>query len=248
MRSSSGVSFEYNKKQYDKALRDFQTAIDMGSRTAVIYIGRGMILLNKHDPKNAYLELKHAQELDPRHPDVYAAFASMFLMQGKSDKALKVLDQAVEIDPLCADLHGNRAIVFLALGKYDKAIDDLDDVVKVAPNSVRALRERAWILATCPDASVRNGEQAVNSATRACELTDWKDSLALSTLAAAHAESRHFDEAVKWQQKAIELLPEKSPDKHEYRRVLDRYKVNKPYYRLSLLEEMGLPTPRPKAK
>ena len=79
---------------------------------------------------------------------------------------MKVLDQAVEIDPLCADSHGNRAVVFLSLGRYDKAIDDLDEVVKVAPNSARALRERAWILATCPDAKVRNGEQAVSSATQ----------------------------------------------------------------------------------
>ena len=46
--------FEYNKKEYDKAQRDFQTAIDLGSRTAVIYIARGMIFLNKHDTKNAY--------------------------------------------------------------------------------------------------------------------------------------------------------------------------------------------------
>jgi tetratricopeptide (TPR) repeat protein len=240
--------FEYNKKEYDKAQRDFQTAIDMGSRTAVIYIARGMIFLHKHDTKNAHAELKHAQDLDPRHPDVYAAFASMFLTQGKLDMAKKVLDQAVEFDPLCADSHGNRAVVLSSLGQYDKAIDDLDEVVKVAPNSVRALRERAWILATCPDAKVRNGEQAVGSATRACELTDWKDPHCLCALAAAHSESGQFEEAVKSQQKAIDLLDDKSPEQHEYHKVLDRYKVNKPYYRLSLLEEIGVPIHRPPAK
>jgi tetratricopeptide (TPR) repeat protein len=240
--------FEYNKKEYDKAQRDFQSAIELGSRTAVIYIARGMIFLNKHDPSKAYSEFKLALEIDARHPDVYAAIASMYLMQGKTDKAKKVLDQAVEIDPLCADSHGNRAVVLLSMGQYDEAIDDLDDVVKVAPNSIRALRERAWILATCPDAKVRNGELAVSSATRACELTDWKDAQSLSTLAAAHSESGHFEEAVKWQQKAIELLADKSPDKHEYRKVLDRYTANKPYHRLSLLEEMGVPIPRPAAR
>ena len=240
--------FEYNKKEYDKAERDFQTAIELGSRTAVIYIARGMIFLNKHETNKAYSEFNQAQEIDPRHPDAYAAFASLFLMRGKTDKAMKVLDQAVEIDPLCADSHGNRAVVLLSLGRYDKAIDDLDEVVKVAPNSVRALRERAWILATCPDAKVRNGEQAVSSATRACELTDWKDPHCLSTLAAAHAESGQFEEAVERQQKAIELLTDKSPDKREYRKVLDRYKANKPYHWMGLLEEMGVPIPRPAAK
>ena len=195
--------------------------------------------MSKHDPNKAFAELKRAQEIDPRHPDVYAAIASMFLMQGKTDKALKVLDQAVEIDPQCADSHGNRAVVFLALGKYDKALDDLDEVLRVAPNSARAQRERAWILATCPDAKIRDGEQAVASATKACELTDWNEPHSLATLAAACSEAADFEGAVKWQQKALDLLPDKSPDKREYRGLLDRYKAKKPYHRLRLLRRAG---------
>ena len=240
--------FEYSKKEYDKALRDFQSAIDMGSQTAVIYIARGMILLNKRDPKKALVELKRAQEIDPRHPDVYAAIASMFMMQGKTDKALKVLDQAVEIDPQCADSHGNRAVIFLALGKYDRALDDLEDLLRLAPNSARAQRERAWILATCPDAKVRNGELAMASASKACEWTAWKEPKSLATLAAACSEAGDFDGALKWQQKAVDLLPDKNPDKREYRGLLDRYKAKKPYHRLGLLEEMGIPVPHPAPK
>lgn len=240
--------FQYSKKEYDKALADFQKAIDLGSRAAVIYIARGMILLHKHDPNRAFAELKRAQELDPRHPDVYAAMASTFMMQGKTDKALKVLDQAVAIDPKCADSHGNRAVVYLAMGKYDKALDDLDEVLRVAPNSARALRERAWILATCPNAKIREADQAVLSANKACELTGWNEPLSLAILAAACSEAADFEGAVKWQQKAVELLPDKSPDKREYRGLLERYRGRKPYHRLALLEEMGIATPRAGAK
>jgi tetratricopeptide (TPR) repeat protein len=240
--------FEFSKKEYDKALRDFQSAIELGSQSAVIYIARGMILLNKHDPNKAFVELKRAREIDPRHPDIYAAIASAFMLQGKTEKALEVLDEAVEIDPKCADSRGNRAVIFLALGKYDQALDDLDEVVRVAPSSARAQRERAWILATCPDAKVRNGELAVASASKACELTEWKEPKSLATLAAACSESGDFDGALKWQQKAIDLLPEKNPDKREYRGLLDRYKSKKPYHRLGLLEEIGIPIPHPAPK
>ena len=239
--------FEYSRKEYDKALRDLQAAIDMGSQTAVIYIVRGMIFMNKHDPTRALAELKRAQEIDPRHPDVYAAMASMFLMQGKTEKALKVLDQAVQIDPQCADSRGNRAVIFLALGKYDKALDDLDELLRVAPNSARAQRERARILATCPDAKIRDGQQAVLSANKACELTDWKEPHTLATLAAACSEAGDFDGAVKWQEKALDLLPDKNPNKREYRGLLDRYKAKKPYHRLGLLEEIGIHVPHPAA-
>ena len=33
----------------------------------------------------------------------------------------------------------------------------------------------AWFLATCPKAEFRNGKSAVEDATRACELTGWKE-------------------------------------------------------------------------
>ena len=36
-----------------------------------------------------------------------------------------------------------------------------------------------------------------------------------------------FTGAVKWQQKAVELLADKDPDRHEYRRLVDRYKGKK---------------------
>jgi tetratricopeptide (TPR) repeat protein len=233
--------FEYSKKAYDRAWGDFQRAIDLGSQAAVIYIARGMILLDKHETNKAVVELKRAEQIDPRHPDVYAAMAKVFMMQGKNDKALKVLDQAVALDPQCADSHGNRAVVFLAMGKYDQALDDLDELLRIAPDSARAQRERAWILATCPDPKVRDGEQALRSATKACELTGWNDPHSLAILAAACSETSDFDGAVNWQQKALDLLPEKSPDKREYHGLLNRYKAKKPYHRLKLLQELGIP-------
>ncbi len=122
---------------------------------------------------------------------------------------------------------------------------DLDEVIRVAPNSARALRERAWILATCPDAKLRKPDVARASATpaHATELTDWSEPQTLMTLAAACSETGDFTTAVKWQQKAVDLLAAKSPERHEYRRLLDRYKASKPYHRLSILEESGIQIP-----
>jgi tetratricopeptide (TPR) repeat protein len=240
--------FEYAMKQYDNSLRDFQAAIDLGSSAALIHVGRGMINLEKGDLKKAQAEFNKALEIDPRHPDAYCGYASMFLLRGDRRKALSILDQAVQNDPQSPESHGNRAIVLLSMSKYDKALDDLDDVLRFAPSSARAHRERAWLLATCPEDKIRNGEQAVASAFRACELTEWKEPHCLMTLAAACSEARDFDGAVKWQEKAVELLSDKNPEKPNYRKLLDRYKAKKPYHRLGLLEEIGLQSPRPAAK
>jgi protein O-mannosyl-transferase len=70
--------------------------------------------------------------------------------------------------------------------------------------SVTALQGLAWVLATNPDAKVRNGTEAVSDALLAAQ-TDGSDPIVWDTLAAAYAEIGRFDEAVKAADKAIDL-------------------------------------------
>lgn len=65
----------------------------------------------------------------------------------------------------------------------------------------------ASLRATCPDEKHRNGQQAVEYATKACELTAWKNGGWIDSLAAAYAEAGDFDKAVEWQQKGMDLAP-----------------------------------------
>ena len=232
--------FQYNMKNYDECFADFKKAIDLGSKAAVIHVCQGMIHLAGKDPIKAKAEFESALQIDPKHADAYAGLASIFLQRSETSKALTILDQAVRADPRSPDSYGNRAIVLLARNEYKKALDDLDDVLRLAPNSARGLRERSWILATCPDPKVRDGDQAVALATRACELTGWKELHCLTTLAAAYSEKADFENAVKWQQKAIDLLVAKSPEISECRKTLERYNSKKPKHPVGLLEEMGV--------
>jgi Flp pilus assembly protein TadD len=63
----------------------------------------------------------------------------------------------------------------------------------------------AWQLATQPDAKIRNGAEAVQLATQACDLTSRTNAQYLESLSAAYAETGHFDEAVASANQAIAL-------------------------------------------
>jgi cytochrome c-type biogenesis protein CcmH/NrfG len=77
-----------------------------------------------------------------------------------------------------------------------------------APDVARRL---AWILATDPDPSVRNGAEAVRLAQAASAATGDANSQSLDVLAAAYAEVGRFDDAVRAAERALALADPASP-------------------------------------
>ncbi len=78
------------------------------------------------------------------------------------------------------------------------------------PDNHEAYNALAWIHATSSNAAIRNGDEAVALATKACELTGFKKAEALDTLAAAYAEQGNFKKAVEYQTRAIDVSPKKA--------------------------------------
>jgi tetratricopeptide (TPR) repeat protein len=116
----------------------------------------------------------------------------------------------------------------LANKEYDKAIADYTEAIKLDPKDARPHERLAWVLATAAKDELRDGKKAVDYAKKACELTDWKKPDYLATLSAAFAESGDFQEAIKWQTRALEA-PELEQDKGpEYQQRLKMFEEGKP--------------------
>jgi hypothetical protein len=97
---------------------------------------------------------------------------------------------------------------------------------------VEVLNNLAWLLATCPDAHLRDGVQAVKYAERACELTHHGVTVLVGTLAAAYAEAGRYDDAVAAAQKACALATAAGERDllERNRELLALYRAHQPYH------------------
>ena len=108
------------------------------------------------------------------------------------------------------------ADILISDGKYEAAIAELKKAIEIDPKCITAHYLLGWIRATAPDPLVRNGEVAVKEAQAAIDADQYYDQFRVedkrarwmlyACLAAAHAELRQFDEAVKAQEKALQFV------------------------------------------
>jgi len=99
--------------------------------------------------------------------------------------------------------HCNFAADLVRHGEFERAIEHYDDVLEVFPNDKFAVFNLAWLLATCPDESLRNPARAVELAKTPWRLTGHAEASRLKILAAAYASAGRFEAAVATAEEAI---------------------------------------------
>jgi Flp pilus assembly protein TadD len=172
-------------------------------------------------------DCSEAVRLDPKNASPYVGRGNALSHKGEYDKALSDYNEAIRLDPKDSSAHNGRGIVWSAKGRPDKAVCDFNEAIRLDPKNAMPWNNRAWLAATCPDAKYRDGKKAVADATKACELTAWRNARTLDALAAANAEAGDLPKAIRWEKKAIGLVSEKSTG--DLRSRLELYKAHKPY-------------------
>jgi tetratricopeptide (TPR) repeat protein len=141
----------------------------------------------------------------PLNAEVEVNVGFTLAAQGKYDEAIPHYRRAIELQPRSDRAHYTLSQALAALGRHEEATSELRTTVRLNPDYFLALNDLAWILATNPDAKVRNGTEAVELAERACRLMGDQDPLFVGTLAAAYAEAGRFEAAVQTAEKAERL-------------------------------------------
>jgi tetratricopeptide (TPR) repeat protein len=138
---------------------------------------------------------------------------------------------AVEDFPLNVPARDSLGALLVENGDVREAISQWETSLQIEPSDGNAQNNLAWVFATYPDDSVRNGKRAVDLAQSAAMLPGGDTPMVLRTLAAAYAETSDFPKAIATIQRAMDLAAGQGNSSlvETLRHELGLYQQNKPY-------------------
>jgi tetratricopeptide (TPR) repeat protein len=187
---------------------DVCRVIQLNPRFAKALANRATLYVQAGDYDRAMADYEAALEIEPTLLAALVGHGRVCHMQGKLEEALDSLDAAVATAPQDADIVCSRADLLSDLGRYEDALLDYAQAIDLNSKFEHAYRNGAWLLATCPDESIRDVEGALAGAQAALDCGYGERHAALDTMAAAMANAGRFEEAVGTIQQAIEIAPE----------------------------------------
>ena len=180
----------------DDAIAQFQKVLTRNPEFAKGYFDMGAALLQKQEPEEAIAQFQKAVELRPDYAEAHNNLAIALFQTGRIDDAISHWESTIAIDSDNAEAHNNLAVALLRKGRVQEAITHWQKTLQLQPDRVGAQLSLAWVLATCPEASSRDGAQALVLAQRAHRSGGENNPMIFRTLAAAYAETGQFAEAV----------------------------------------------------
>jgi tetratricopeptide (TPR) repeat protein len=219
------------QKKGPEALDLLQQRVDAKPEDVAARAGLAMAMGVQGNSTEAAWQWREVLQLAPRHPEAGRELGAILLRQGKVDDAISLLQPHVAHWPSDAGARHALAAALHAKGQVKDALAQWREILRIAPNDLLALNAVAWTLATSPDASLRNGPEAVRLAQTAQRLAKGDSPQLLDTLAAAHAEAGQFREAIETEDLA-EMMAKRLGQKELAQRIharLELYRAKSPF-------------------
>jgi tetratricopeptide (TPR) repeat protein len=217
--------------QLERAVSEARHALEFGPANALAYQILLTCLLELQRADQAINVARDALIVSPFDAELHYRFGLAAGRTGDLTTAAHQFAYAWLLRPDSLEPRTKFHLAVSLLAKTPNALRDLKELGFLASDSPRMLNELAWLLATFPDPSVRDGREAVRLAQRAGEITNRLDAPVLATLAAAHAETGNFPHAMNTAQEALALARSTGDAKTAElaENILTSFQSNQPY-------------------
>jgi tetratricopeptide (TPR) repeat protein len=152
-----------------------------------------------------------------------------YLKRKEYDKAIADFTDILNMNPRYFFALYNRSEAYIRTRQFEKALADVQNCLQNEAKVPGLHMNLARVLATAPNAKLRDGKKAVEAAKKAVEMIKYRDGRFLDTLAAAYAEAGDFEKAVETEQKAIDDPDFMKEEGDAARKRLGLYREKKPF-------------------
>ena len=186
-----------------EAVAQFEKATALKPDFAEARVNLGSALAKQGKPEEALVQLRLALEANAGYAPAHYQLGLVLSQRGDAQGAMREWRSALDLDLKYAEAHIGLGDALDGQGQAAEAVAQWREGIELQPDDAPTLRRLAWALATSPDASIRNGGDALAFAVRAVEITHGGDARILDTLAAAYAEKGQFADAALTARRAL---------------------------------------------
>lgn len=213
----------------EEAVRAWREALRLEPDDAKANNNLGGMLLRLGRLPEAEAHLRKALAADPELAGARNNLGLLLMQRGRWEEARAEFERAIALAPASAEARVNLGAVLLVQGRPREAVRQLRAALEAEPWRTEIRMNLAWLLATCPDEGVRNGGEAVKLAEEAIALSGRRDAASVDVLAAAYAEARRFDAAIRAAGEALRLAAPGSAQAAGIAARLEMYRRGRPW-------------------
>lgn len=139
-----GTAYYYkaDANAIDKAIADFNKAVELNPQAAAAYFSRGTSHLRKGQYDLAIADFNKVVEIIPEAAMAYYNRGLASSKKGHYDHAIADYSKTIELAPNFALAYNNRGEAYVEKKQYDHAIADLDKAIKLKRDSAEAYTNR----------------------------------------------------------------------------------------------------------
>ncbi|QDV70325.1 photosystem I assembly protein Ycf3 [Rosistilla carotiformis] len=227
-RAKQNMAFVYaTRGQMKEAEALFNDVIQTKPDHANAYFNRAELRYEMGNLSSSIADYDRAITLQPGEADFYTGRGHARFQAGQVQAAIEDYHRAFQLDSDNAIRAIDLADALQNGGQWRQAAENYRNALQLDQQNLRTRLNLAWLLATCPDGSLRDGQQALEITDGLRDIPASEEFRYIDTHAAALAETGQFEKAVRIAQTGERLVPTSERSGFEAR--LEGYKTNQRY-------------------